>query len=238
MEARGRGGARPRVGRYLDGGLHLMGGGGGYDLTPGPSPTFGEGWIPAFAGLCVPGSATERGVGGGGVLVGVWVGQGAGIGRVVGQALLAQPGVAGRQGDGGNRHGTQTVLTRRPGRGGRGYVSTRCPRGGTRTARPRRGQGGAGSLLTRCQKGGTQTVLTRRLGRDGRGYVSTRCPRGGTRTARPRRAQGGVGSLMTRCQKGGTQTMLTRRLGRGGRGYVSTRCPRGGTQTAMLRRAG
>ena len=95
---------------------------------------------------------------------------------------------------GGQMGGTQSVLTR-------------CPRGGTRTARPRRAQGGVGSLLTRCQMGGTQTVLTRRLGRGGRGYVSTRCPRGGTRTVRPRRAQGGVGSLLTRCQMGGTQTV-------------------------------
>ena len=36
------------------------------------------------------------------------------------------------------RHGTQTVLTRRPGRGGRGYVNTRCRGGGARTAMPRR----------------------------------------------------------------------------------------------------
>ena len=35
--------------------------------------------------------------------------------------LCDGPGVAGSDG------GTQTVLTRRPGRGGRGYVSTRCP---------------------------------------------------------------------------------------------------------------
>ena len=34
------------------------------------------------------------------------------------------------------RHGTQTVLTRRPGRDGRGYVSTRCPKGGARTVMP------------------------------------------------------------------------------------------------------
>ncbi|MDE2992496.1 MAG: hypothetical protein OXU67_01320 [Chloroflexota bacterium] len=72
------------------------------------------------------------------VLVGVLVGEGAGIGRGAGQAFLARPALAGRQGDGGNRHGTQTVLTRRLGQNGRGYVSTRCPRGGTRTARPRR----------------------------------------------------------------------------------------------------
>ena len=36
-------------------------------------------------------------------------GVGAGIGRDAGQALLAQPVLAGRQGDGGDRHGTQTV---------------------------------------------------------------------------------------------------------------------------------
>ena len=48
--ARGRGGARPRVGRNLDGRMHLVDGGMSADsLTPGPSPTFGEGWIGAFA---------------------------------------------------------------------------------------------------------------------------------------------------------------------------------------------
>ena len=58
--------------------------------------------------------------------VGVRVGQGAEIGRDAGQAPLAQPAQAGRRGHGGNRCGTQTVLTRRPGRNGEGYVSTRC----------------------------------------------------------------------------------------------------------------
>ena len=59
------------------------------------------------------------------------------------------------------RHGTQTVLTRRPGRGGRGYVSTRCPQGGTQAAMPRRAQGGAGSLMTRCPRlGGFATVFS------------------------------------------------------------------------------
>ena len=66
------------------------------------------------------------------------VGEGAGIGRDAGQAFLARPGLAGRQDDGGVRQGTQTVLTRRPGRNGRGYISTRCPRGGTQTAMLRR----------------------------------------------------------------------------------------------------
>ena len=57
--------------------------------------------------------------------------------------------------------GTQTVLTRRPGRGGRGYVSTRCPCGGTQTAMPRRALCGAGSLMTRCPRlGGVATVVS------------------------------------------------------------------------------
>ena len=55
--AGGRGGARPRLGQSLDGRMHLiervMG------LTPGPSPTFGEGWIPAFAGMTVGEAGSE-----------------------------------------------------------------------------------------------------------------------------------------------------------------------------------
>ena len=88
-EARGRGGARPRVGRYLDGRMHLVGGlwpparqrEEMAALTPGPSPPCGEGWIPAFAGLCVPGSVGKRSTVVGGGSVGVRVDQGAGIGR-------------------------------------------------------------------------------------------------------------------------------------------------------------
>ena len=57
------------------------------------------------------------------------VGQGAGIGRDAGQALLAQPARAGRRGYGGGRCGTQTVMTRRPRRYGEGSAMTRCPRG-------------------------------------------------------------------------------------------------------------
>ena len=106
---------------------------------------------------------------------GVWVGQGAGIGRDAGQALLAQPAQAGRHGYGGDRDGTRTVLTRRPRHGGEGYVSTRCLQGGTQTVMPRRTLRGEGSAMTRCPRRGTQTVLTRRPGRSGQGYVSTRC---------------------------------------------------------------
>ena len=96
---------------------------------PAPLHHGGEGWIPAFAGLRVTGSVGKRSAVVGGVSVDWRVGQGAGIGRDAGQALLAQPAQAGRhrraaRGDG---CGTQTVLTRRPGRNGEGYVSTRCP---------------------------------------------------------------------------------------------------------------
>ena len=62
--------------------------------------------------------------------MGVRVGQGVGSGRGAGQDYLAQPAQAGRRGDGGDCHGTRTMLTRRPGRSGRGYVGTRCPGGG------------------------------------------------------------------------------------------------------------
>ena len=167
-------------------GLPLDSGGGMAALTPGPSPPCGEGWIPAFAGLRVPGSAAVHGAGVGGVLAGVHVGQGAGIGRDAGQALLAQPVQAGRRGYGGDGRGTRTVMTRRPRRYGEGSAMTRCPRGGT------------------------QTVLTRRPGLGGRGYVSTRCPCGGTQTAMPRRALCGEGSLMTRCPRlGGVATVVS-----------------------------
>ena len=185
-KARTRGGARPRAGRYLDGRMHLMGGVG---REPHPRP-LSNSWRGMDSRL--GGSVA--------IVAGLQVVQGAGIGRVVGQVLLARPVWAGRQGDGGVRHDTQTVLTRRPGHGGWGYINTRCPRGGARTVRPRHvGRRGAGSPMTRRllhrtrpvgnrhARRGTQTVLTRRLGRAGRGYVSTRCPRGGTRTAMPRR---------------------------------------------------
>ena len=62
-----------------------------------------------------------------GGVVGVRVGESVGSGRDAGQDYLAQPALAGRRGYGGDGCGTQTVLTRRPGRGGQGYVSTRCP---------------------------------------------------------------------------------------------------------------
>ncbi len=115
---------------------------------------------------------------------------GVGRGRDTGQEPLAQPAPAGRQGRGGARYGTQTVMTWRPRRAGEGYVRTRCPRGGT------------------------QTVLTRRPGRGGPGYVSTRCPRGGTQAAMPRRARCGEGSLMTRCPRlGGVATVVGRHDG-------------------------
>ena len=138
-KAPGRGGARPRVGRYLDGRLHLV------DKLVAPSPALprsklqGRGWVASppdgsqphgycqmWCG-CAPPPAplhhVERGKGlaplwsprgaggqsgvrivrvvGGGVLVGKRVSLGAGIGRDAGQAFLAQPGLAGRQGDGG-----------------------------------------------------------------------------------------------------------------------------------------
>ena len=116
-------------------------------VAPRWSPRSNGGtWIPAFAGMTVEtaGMTVET--------VGVRVDQDAGIGRDAGQDFLAQPGQAGRRGHGGDRRGTQTVMTGRPGRAGQGYV------------------------MTRCLQGGTQTVLTRRLGRGGQGYVSTRCP--------------------------------------------------------------
>ena len=186
--ARGRGGARPRWGRNLDGRMHLMGSRSADSLTPGPSPLGGEGWTGAFAGLRGPGSAAVQGAGVGGVLVGAWGGRGVGSGRGAGQAHLAQPARAGQR-----------------------CVSARCPQGGTQTVTtglPRRD--GEGPAMTRCHKGGTLTVLTRRPGRDGRGYVSTRCRRSGTQAAMPRRAQGGVGSLMTRCPRlGGGATVVS-----------------------------
>ena len=80
--------------------------------------------------------------------VGVRVGVGAGIGRDAGQDSLAQPAQAGRRGHGGDRCGTQTMLTRRPGRGGEGYVSTRCRQRGTQTVTPRRTLRGEGSAMT------------------------------------------------------------------------------------------
>ena len=135
------------------------------DLTPGPFPgREGEsawhqhaewGWIAACAARragagawppCGP-PATQgdgdlvlwnHGAGVGGVSVGVRVGQGVGSGRNARQDYLAQPAQAGRRGDGGDSHDTQTMLTRRPGRSGQGYVNTRCPEGGARTVMPRR----------------------------------------------------------------------------------------------------
>ena len=159
--------------------------------------------------------------------VGVQVDRGAGIGRDAGQDCLEQPAHAGRQGSGGDRRGTQTVLTRRPGRGGQGYVSTRCPKGGARTVMPRRTQRGEGSAMTRRPRHGTQTVLTRRPRRTGEGYVSTRCPCGGTQTAMPRRTLGGEGSLMTWCPRlGGYATAVGRHAGAGASLPGGARCSR------------
>ena len=180
-------------------------------LTPGPSPTFGEGWTGAFAGLRVPGSAAVHGAGVGDVLVGVWVGEGVGSGRGARQAHLAQPVLAGRQGYGGDGCGTRTMMTWCDGRNGRRCVVIRCQRGGTQTVTARRSRrNGEGPAVTRCPRGGTLTVLTRRPGRGGQGYVSTRCRRSGTQAAMPRRTQGGVGSLMTRCPRlGGGATVVS-----------------------------
>ena len=162
-----------------------MGGGRSEDLTPGPSPPSGEGWIPTFAGLRGPGSAAVRGVGG--VLVGLRIGEVVGSGRSARQALLAQPAQADRRGCGGDGRGTQTVMARLARHSGERPAMTRCPRGGT------------------------LTVLTRRPGLGGQGYVSTRCRSSGTQAAMPRRAQGGVGSLMTRCPRlGGGATVVCR----------------------------
>ena len=136
-----------------------------------------------------------------------------GLAGTRGKTAWRQPAQAGRRGRGGDRRGTQTVMTRRPGRGGQGCVSTRC------------------------RLGGTQTVMTRRPGHGGQGCVSTRCPRCGTQTVMIRRpGRNGEASVSTRCLQGGTQTVLTRRPRRHGEGYVSTRCPQGGTQAAMPRR--
>ena len=173
-EARTRGGARPRAGRNLDGRMHFVrcrpnprplpwqgrgvcvaissgagvglrlapqGRGGGHDLAPLSSPRYAGGQRDLVLGM--------HGAGVGGVSVGVRVSQGVGSGRSARQDYLAQPAQAGRQGDGGDSHGTQTVLTRRPGRSGQGYVNTRCPEGGARTVMPRRTQCGEGSAMTR-----------------------------------------------------------------------------------------
>ena len=174
-------------------------------VAPRWSPRSNGGtWIPAFAG-------TTRGEAGMTVeTVGVRVDQGAGIGRDAGQDSLAQPAHAGRQGSGGDRRGTQTVMIRRPGRGGQGCIITRCPECDTQTVTPRRTLGGEGSAMTRCPRRGTQTVLTRRPGRGGRGYVSTRCPRSGTQAAMPRRTRRGERSAMTRCPRlGGYATVVS-----------------------------
>ena len=136
-----------------------------------------------------------------GVLLGWRVDEGVGSGRDAGQGYLEQPAHVGRQGGGGDRGGTQTVMTRRPGRDGQGYVMTRCRRGGTQAAMPR------------CTLRGGKSALTRHLWVPGAGPVVVH------------RSLRGGGSLMTRCAQGGTQTVLTRRPGRNGEGYVSTRCP-------------
>ena len=135
--------------------MHLIGGGAGLPVgrsvgirstgcrwvAPRCSPRcYGGTWIPASAGMAVD-------------TMGVQVGQGVGSGRDAGQDYREQPAHAGRQGlrwrwarhsDGDDpaharrggegsaitrcsQGGTQTVMTRRPGRGGQGYVSTRCP---------------------------------------------------------------------------------------------------------------
>ena len=134
--------------------------------------------------------------------------------------------------------GTQTIRTRRRGRGGRGYVLIRCPRGGARTVLLRRARWPVeGSVRTRRQMGGTQTINTRRRARGGRGYVLIRCPRGGARTVLLRRARWLVGgSVRTRRQMGGTQTIRTRRRGRAGCGCVVIRCRWGGKATGAGRR--
>ena len=104
--------------------MHLIGGGvgwsvggsaGGRCVAPRwPPRCYGGTWIPAFAGMTgeTAGMMVET--------VGVRVDQGAGIGRDAGQDSLAQPAQAGRHGHGGDRRGTQTVMTRRPRRNGEG----------------------------------------------------------------------------------------------------------------------
>ena len=129
-----RGGARPRAGRNLGGRMHLMGGGAG--LPVGRSV--------GILSAVFLGGAT-----------GVRVGQGVGSGRDAGQDSLAQPAQAGRQGNGGDGRGTQTVMTRRPRRTGEGSAMTRCPRK---------------AALRPVTDPGAPAV-------SGRGYVSTRCPR-------------------------------------------------------------
>ena len=193
-EARGRGGARPRVGRYLDGRMHLVGGVWPparqreemAALTPGPSPPCGEGWIPAFAGLCVPGSVGKRGAGECGVSAGV----------------LGRSGCGDWQGRGARPPGTT-------GAGRPARVRWRWVRHSDGADPAPRPQWPRGTVSTRCLQGGTQTVLTRRPGHDGQGYVSTRCPRSGTQAAMPRRARCGAGSVMTRCPRlGGGATAV------------------------------
>ena len=143
-DARTRGGARPRVGQYLDGKMHLMGGGTGFRVDQG----VGSGRSAGQDSLAQPVQAGQQGYGG--------------AGRGTQTVMARRPR---RNGEGAAmtrcpRGGTQTVLTRRPGRGGRGYVSTRCRRSGTQAAMPRRAQGGAGSFMTRCPRlGGVATVV-------------------------------------------------------------------------------
>ena len=104
----------------------------------------------------------------------------------------------------GDRHGG--------GKGGAGAVVIRHPRRGTQTVMTRRpGLRGQGYVGTRCLLSGTQTVMTRRPHRSGAGYVITRCRRSGTQAAMPRRALGGGRSCMTRCPlRGGDATAAGR----------------------------
>ena len=123
---------------------------------------YGGTWIPAFAGMTRGETGMTVNAGG------LRVDQGAGIGRDAGQDSLAQPARAGRQGYGGDRKGTQAVMTRRPGRDGQGYVMTRCRRGGTQSAMPRcTRRGGKSAVLRHRWVPGTGPVVVHRTRRGG-----------------------------------------------------------------------
>ena len=197
--AGGRGGARPRVGRNLDGRMHLMGGGvvGSCPLTPSPPPEQapGEGgewnWPP-----CGPPD---------------WAG-----GRGQASPLAPLQHVSPGRPQGTPLPGWQPVggwiaacaaMTKRCGGVGQGVGSGRGV-GQDLLAQPvragRRGHGGDG-----C---GTRTKMTWHGGRSGRCCVISRCARGGTQTVMARHSRrNGEGPAMTRCPKGGTLTVLTRR---------------------------
>ena len=156
--------------------------------------------------------------------VGLRVEKGAGIGRDAGQEPLAQPADAGRQGRGGDRHGTRRIMTRRPRHGGEGYVTTRCLWGGARTVMPR------------CTLRGGKSAMTRHLWVPGVGPVVVHRSLRGEGSAMTRRLLRGARPVTDRHARRGARTAMTRRPGRGGQGYVMARRLWGGARTVMPRR--